>query len=98
VVLSTHFEKFGLQPIRYEDGKGFFGNGMLVTDGYQWKRSRALIRPTFDIAHIANLGRLQSHVDRFMGLLPRDGSTIDLFPLLKRLASFERALCDALML
>src|SRR5881394_294666 len=47
-VLSIHFEKFGLQPIRYEDGKGFFGNGMLVTDGYQWKKSRALIRPTFD--------------------------------------------------
>jgi cytochrome P450 len=88
-VLSTHFEKFGLQPIRYERGKSFFGNGMLVTDGPQWKKSRALIRPTFDIAHIANLDRLGRHVDRFMGLLPRDGSTIDLLPLLKRLVSFE---------
>lgn len=84
-VLSTHFENFGLQPIRYEGGKSFFGNGMLVTDGPQWKTSRMLIRPTFDVAHIANLGRLGPFVDRFMELLPRDGSTVDLFPLLKRM-------------
>ena len=78
-VLSTHFDKFGMKPIRYEDGKGFFGNGMLVTDGVQWKSSRALIRPTFDIAHIVNIDRLSGHVARFMELLPCDGSTIDLF-------------------
>jgi len=84
-VLSTHFENFGMQPIRYEEGKGFFGNGMLVTDGSQWKHSRALIRPTFDIAHVANFDRLSGHVARFTDLLPRDRSTVDLFPLLKRL-------------
>lgn len=91
-VLSTHFEKFGLQPIRYEGGKSFFGNGMLVTDGAQWRTSRALIRPTFDVAHIANLDRLGPFVDRFMRLLPRDGSTVDLFPLLKRLVSLVKAM------
>jgi hypothetical protein len=84
-VLSTHFENFGMQPIRYEEGKGFFGNGMLVTDGPQWKHSRALIRPVFDIAHVANFDRLSAHVGRFMELIPRDGATIDLYPLLKRL-------------
>jgi cytochrome P450 len=84
-VLSTHFENFGMQPLRYEGGKGFFGDGMLATDGPQWKHSRTLIRPTFDVAHIANFGRLKGHVERFMEILPRDGSTIDIFPLLKRL-------------
>jgi cytochrome P450 len=89
-VLSTQFENFGLQPIRYEGGKSFFGNGMLVTDGAQWKNSRTLIRPTFDVAHIANLDRLGPFVDQFMRLLPRDGSTIDLLPLLKRLVSSDQ--------
>ncbi len=84
-ILSTHFENFGMQPLRYEGGKGFFGNGLAVTDGIQWKSSRALIRPTFDIAHIANMDRLSSHVSRFIDLLPRDGATIDLFPFFKRL-------------
>lgn len=84
-ILSTHFESFGLQPIRYDGGQGFFGNGMLVTDGPQWKLSRSLIRPAFDIAHVGNFDRLKVHVEQFMQLLPRDGSTVDLFPLLKRL-------------
>jgi len=86
-VLATQFDKFGLQPLRYEGGKGFFGRGILVTDGPQWKHSRALIRPAFDIAHIANFDRLERHVKLFMDILPRDGSTIDLFPLFKRLVS-----------
>jgi cytochrome P450 len=88
-VLSTQFENFGMQPIRYENGKGFFGNGMLVTDGHQWKHSRALIRPVFDIAHVVNFDRLSTHVGRFVQLLPRDGATIDLYPLLKRLVGNE---------
>jgi cytochrome P450 len=57
-IYSTQFNRFGLQPIRYEGGKGFFGNGILVTDGPHWKASRALVRPAFDIAHIANFDRL----------------------------------------
>jgi cytochrome P450 len=92
-VLSTQFENFGMQPIRYEDGKGFFGNGMLVTDGHQWKHSRALIRPVFDIAHVVNFDRLSTHVERFMRLLPRNEATIDLFPLLKRLVGNKTRIC-----
>ncbi|KAF2110444.1 cytochrome P450 [Lophiotrema nucula] len=84
-IYATHFENFGLQPIRYEGGKGFFGNGILVTDGQRWKRSRALLRPAFDVAHVANFERLEKHVSRFLKLLPRDGSTVDLMPGLKRL-------------
>ncbi|KAF2869042.1 cytochrome P450 [Massariosphaeria phaeospora] len=84
-VLSKQFEKFGLQPLRYEGGKGFFGNGILVTDGLQWKHSRSLVRPAFDVAHVANFDRLRRHVERFIELLPRDQSTVDLYPLLKRL-------------
>ena len=97
-VLSTQFENFGLQPIRYEGGKSFFGNGMLVMDGPQWKTSRTLIRPTFDVAHIANLGRLGPFVDRLMNLLPRNGSTVDLFPLLKRMVSVLNQFCVVLPL
>ena len=34
-VLATQFDKFGLQPLRHEGGKGFFGRGILVIDGPQ---------------------------------------------------------------
>ncbi|KAF2010684.1 cytochrome P450 [Aaosphaeria arxii CBS 175.79] len=83
-IYSTFFNNFGLAPIRYEVD-GFFGDGILVTDGDHWKQSRALIRPAFEIAHIANFERLHRHVKRFMELIPDDGSTIDLLPIFKRL-------------
>ncbi|PVI01582.1 cytochrome P450 [Periconia macrospinosa] len=83
-VYATFFEKFGMEPIRYEKG-GFFGDGILVTDGARWKHSRGLIRPAFEMAHIANFDRLHRHVNRFLEILPSDGSTVDLLPLFKRL-------------
>ena len=64
----------------------FWGNGIIVVDGPDWKHGRALIRSSFDIAHVANLGPLRKHVERFMGLLlRRDGGTVNLLPLRKRL-------------
>ncbi|OCL14662.1 cytochrome P450 [Glonium stellatum] len=82
---STSFNKFGLQPLRYEVSKNLFGNGIIVVDGPHWQHGRALIRSSFDIVHIANFEQLGRHVRHFLDLLPRDGSTIDLLPLFKRL-------------
>ncbi|KAI9696877.1 MAG: hypothetical protein M1820_008031 [Bogoriella megaspora] len=82
---ATHFEEFGLEPLRYENGKRLFGNGILVVDGPKWAHGRALIRPSFETVHIANFQRLKPHTDNFMKLLPRDCSTIDLLPLLRLL-------------
>lgn len=65
-----------MQPLRYEGGKGFFSNSMLVIDGPQWKHSRALDRLAVDIVHVANLGRLGGHVERFMG---NDVKSIELY-------------------
>ncbi|KAL8722589.1 MAG: hypothetical protein Q9225_000945 [Loekoesia sp. 1 TL-2023] len=84
-VFSTSSANFGVQPLRYATAKDLWGNGIIVVDGSLWSHARALIRPSFDLVHIANLDTLCRHVDLFMTLLPRDGSTIDLLPLLKRL-------------
>ena len=82
---ATHFEKFGLQPLRYENSKELFGNSIIMVDGPAWSHARALIRPSFETVHIANFERLSNHVDKFMDLLPEGDSTVDLFPLLKLL-------------
>ena len=86
-VLSKSFDNFGMQPLRYEVAKNLWGNGIVVVDGPAWAHARALIRSSFEIVHIANFDRLVRHVDRFMDLIPRDGSTVDLLPLFKRLVS-----------
>jgi cytochrome P450 len=84
-IYATFFDNFGLEPIRYEDKDSFFGDGILVVDGARWKHRRALIRPAFEMAHIGNFERLERHGGRFLGVLPKDGSTVDLLPILKRL-------------
>ena len=88
-VLSKSFDHFGIQPLRYNVAKNLWGNGIVVVDGPAWTHARALIRSSFDIVHIANFNRLARHVDRFMELIPRDDSTIDLLPLFKRLVSIS---------
>ena len=89
-VHGTFFDNFGLQPLRYDTAKNLFGNGIIVVDGPAWAHARSMIRSSFEIVHIANFDFLSQHVDRFMELIPQDGSTVDLLPLFKRLVSSPR--------
>ncbi|KAF2870199.1 cytochrome P450 [Massariosphaeria phaeospora] len=82
---SIYCHDFGIEPLRYHVAENLWGNGIVVSDGRKWADARNFIRSSFDIVHTANLERLSHHVDKFMNLLPRDGSTIDLQPSFKRL-------------
>ena len=84
-VLATNSDDFGLQPLREGTLLPLLDKGTSTTDGEYWRFSRSLIRPTFARAEIANFDLLQRHVDRFLALIPRDGSSIDLQPLCSRL-------------
>ncbi|KAL9105252.1 MAG: hypothetical protein Q9187_008746, partial [Circinaria calcarea] len=86
-VLMKDARSWGLQPIRLFALEPFAGKGIMNTDGVFWEHSRALIRPIFARAQIAELHLVafHRHVNRFLDLIPRDGSTVDLQPLLARL-------------
>ncbi|KAF5875415.1 putative cytochrome p450 alkane hydroxylase protein [Botrytis fragariae] len=85
-VLAFSFENFGKVKVKPEKGGGSFeAQGIFTADGPIWQRSRALIRPTFARTEISNFATLEKHVGRFLDLIPRDGSTIDLHPLTKNL-------------
>lgn len=83
-IASLAFGNFEFQSFRESLGP-FMGKGVLTTDGPYWVHSRALIRPTFARSRIGNFASFEVHVKRFLELLPRDGSTVDLQPLFKRL-------------
>ena len=85
-VFATKFESFGVEQVRLFAFRPFTGKGVMTTDGAFWEHSRALIRPTFARAQIADLSSLERHVSRLIDLIPRDGSTVDLKPLFARLA------------
>ncbi|KAF2648990.1 cytochrome P450 [Lophiostoma macrostomum CBS 122681] len=87
-VHATHFDYFGVENIRASPVKNLWGDGITMVDGDKWVNRRALIKPSFDAVHIANVDDrgLGDHVHRLMKLLPSDGSAVDLMPLFKRLS------------
>ncbi|KAI1854059.1 hypothetical protein JX265_003617 [Neoarthrinium moseri] len=86
-VHATYFDYFGVEKIR-SGVEYLWGDGMTSLEGERWASRRKLIKPAFDVVHIGNLENrsLGKHVDRLMELVPRDGSTIDLMPLFRRLS------------
>jgi cytochrome P450 len=86
-ILATNADDWGVEPIRGDSGEPFIGGGVFMHDGQKWKQARAIIRPTFNRAEIADLENFEIHVGRLLALIPRDGSTVDLQPLFKRLVS-----------
>lgn len=54
----------------------------------EWQRSRALVKRTFSRFEVGNFDVLGFHIRRFLDLLRKDGSDVDLQPLLSRLVSF----------
>ncbi|KAF2684548.1 cytochrome P450 [Lentithecium fluviatile CBS 122367] len=84
---ETYFEHFGAEKIR-SGAEYLWGDGITAVEGEKWAIRRKLIKPAFDVAHIANLQNrsLSVHVERLMQLIPRDGSTVDLMPLFRRLS------------
>lgn len=79
-ILATNFKDFGIGG-RQEALGALLGQGIFTTDGAQWEHSRALIRPNFTRAQVADLDALESHIQHLISRIPRDGSTVDLQPL-----------------
>ncbi|KAL9600904.1 MAG: hypothetical protein Q9219_002839 [cf. Caloplaca sp. 3 TL-2023] len=85
VVLKSHFKSFEVGALRERLLSPFMEKSVFTADGAAWAHSRAAIKPVFQRAQVADLAPLAVHVDRFLDLLPVDGSVVDLQPLLKRL-------------
>ncbi|KAF7889890.1 uncharacterized protein EAF02_002305 [Botrytis sinoallii] len=84
-ICTSSFNDWGVGPMRGTIGIPFLGRGIFTEDGEFWKHSRSLVRPTFSRAEIADLENFESHVARFLTHIPKDGSTFDMLPLVKRL-------------
>ncbi|KAF2144836.1 uncharacterized protein K452DRAFT_349808 [Aplosporella prunicola CBS 121167] len=79
-ILATNFKDFGLGQ-RIDAFGPFLGSGIFTADGIQWQHSRALIRPSFTKAQLAQLETIETHIQNLLARIPTDGSTVDLQPL-----------------
>ncbi len=86
-VLKEESHNFGVEPLRKAFYSPWITTGVLVSDGQEWKTSRAVLRPLFQKSQYADLPGLTVHLNRLLALIPRDGTTFDLQPLVCRLVS-----------
>ena len=86
-VLKEGFHNFGVEPFRKPFNKPWIRRGLLVSDGQEWKMSRAILRPLFQKSQHADLPGFEVHVQRLIALIPKDEETFDIQPLLCRLVS-----------
>lgn len=82
-ILSLKFKDFAISGRRPLMGP-LLGRGIFTSDGDEWAHSRALLRPNFTKDQVADLALIEIHVDHLFKLLPGDGTTVDLQPLLHR--------------
>ena len=80
-VFSTNFTDWGVEPLRLPVWESLLGKGVMNADGTFWRHSRDMVQPLFRREQISDSGSFDIHVRRLLGLLPEDGSMVDLQPL-----------------
>ena len=89
-IYSLNFHNFELESLRLPTAGLFIEKGIFTTDRPFWEHSRALVRSIFTRAQFADLETLEHHVKQMMDLIPGDGSSLDILPLLSKLVRAPR--------
>ncbi|KAH6891327.1 cytochrome P450 [Thelonectria olida] len=83
---ATNFHDFGIEPMRRHT-KGsmpFADKGISTVDGKNWEFSRFLLKPFFYREVYTSTDRIKPFADRFMALIPGDGESFNMQPLIQR--------------
>ena len=79
VILATGFEEWPIGGTRKKSLELTLGpHAIFSVNGPEWQAGRALIRPCFVRNQIADLECQDRHVERFLNVIPRDGSAVDI--------------------
>jgi len=89
-VLALEFDKFGVEPTRKDVLEPIMSGGIFVSDGSNWVYARSSVKQIFSGVRNSSVVTLERHVERLLTWIPRDGSSVDLQPLLKRMVSCAR--------
>jgi hypothetical protein len=86
-VMAQDFESWGLAPLRYPAAGPFMGRGVFTSDGPFWQYARAQVKPVLTRAQFTDYEKLESHLQKFFRVLPKNSEDVDVLPLLERLVS-----------
>jgi len=86
-VMIQDIKSWGVEPLRFAASEPFLGKCLFTTDGPFWQHARNQVKPALAQARFSFVERVEPHLQRFLALIPRDGSTFDILPLLERFVS-----------
>jgi cytochrome P450 len=84
-VFALEIDRFGVEEQRQSADGGWLGKGIFMSDGAYWEYCRNLLKPLFARAQISDFSNFEALVEQMVGLIPNDGSVVDLQPLFQRL-------------
>ncbi|TEY67925.1 hypothetical protein BOTCAL_0124g00230 [Botryotinia calthae] len=86
-VLALEVDKFGVAPMSHPMCSPLLGEGIMTADGHAANQNNYCnkLNPVLTRAQVSELSSLEAHVKIFLDLIPRDGTTIDMQPLCKKL-------------
>ena len=88
-VTAFSFQEWGKVLSRTSFASPFLGNGIFSADGAVWKHSRELVKPIFARSELSDVNSLEAFVNQMLKLIPHDGTTVDMQPLLHKLVSLN---------
>lgn len=93
---AINWEDFGISPLRRHTRAfhPFADKGVNTVDGEDWVFSRFLIKPFFNRNVYTSTDRIRPYVDSFLSLVPPDGETFNVQPLLQRWVSLRSKRTD----
>ena len=86
-VAAGKFQDYRRDMARKGATSPFMGKSITSSDGVEWKHSRNLVKPVFSRSELSDTDGLGVFIDQFLDLIPRDGPTVDIQPLLHKLVS-----------
>lgn len=88
--LAFKHNDYQKQPFQRTAFLPLVGPGLLSAQGSAWRRSRDLVTPLFKRAEVGDIARLDKHVENMIAIIPTNGSTIDLAPLVAKMVGTSR--------
>lgn len=76
-LLSTKFSDFQYGD-RTHTHHQLLGEGIFAVSGKKWVQSRTILRPNFAREQVADIAVFEKHMQKFFGLIPPNGETVNL--------------------
>ena len=86
-IYETQCSDWGVEPHRLKAMRPFCGIGHITSDGKDWERADAILKPSLALSNVHDLTAFGSAASDFINNLPASSETVDMSPILDEFVS-----------